>query len=277
MIMNGSERLENLLKELTIRAGDVVFFHSSFNRLRYLNLSAEQILKIIINTLGENGTLVLPCYAWEKTWQGYREYFHDRPIFDIRHTPANIGYIPETFRKMPGVKRSLNYWWSICAFGKLAEEVIKDQARIVYYYGEGSSFDTLRKNKVKILGLGVSLNTTSLSPMVDYILGKDHPQKIFTKYPQKGNIIDYEGKRIETNSYWLLPEAVRLMKPSKVIEYSTKLQKALYRKDEGTTIQFTYEFNIYFEEAHRLALEAIKTGKKLPWLESYEFDEGQFI
>jgi hypothetical protein len=170
---------------------------------------------------------------------------------------------------MPEVERSVSYWWPICAWGKLAKTVTENQEKVVNYYGEGSSFRTLCENDVKILGLGVSLNTTSLSPIVDYMLGEDHPQRVFTDDVQDGWVIDFDGNKILTKSYWLLPDYVRLTKPSKVMEYSEVLRKAIKRQDEGTTIQFCYKFNVYMSEALRLARMTVSQELKIPWLENY--------
>lgn len=267
---DGRKRLKSLLGNLNVRKGDVIFLHSSFKRLSYLQLSAEEILMTIMEVIGPDGTLVLPAYAWYKTAEGYGRYFHERPIFDIRNAKANIGHIPETFRLMPGVRRSLSYWWSVCAWGRHAGLVTRDQEKIEHYYGDGSSFELLRRHDVKMLGLGVSLNTTSLSPILDHRLGDRHTRRVFTEYPEKGQVIDYYGEEIETRCYWLLPEYVRLTKPSRVIDYSEKLRDSIYRWDEGQHIQFCYEFRVYYEEALRLGLEASKNSLKMPWLENYE-------
>ena len=261
--------LKTLLSKLNVKKGDVILLHSSYKRIAYLRLTANQILDAILESIGDTGTLILPAYAWDGTSEGYREYFERRPLFDVRNTPARIGHLPETFRSMPNLKRSLSYWWSICVWGKLADVVTKDQEKVSDSYGKGSSFEILRENNVKMLGLGVSLNTTSLSPIVDFKLGNKHTHRVFTEAPQTAVLLDYDGKRVETKTYWLLPDYVRSTKPSKLIEYSEKFRNAIFRKDEGTTIQFCYEFNAYYEEAMRLGLEASRRSSKMPWLETY--------
>jgi hypothetical protein len=261
--------LRNLLSGLGVKKGDVILLHSSYKRIAYLKLTASQILEAIIESIGGEGTLILPAYAWSGTPEGYREYFEKRPVFDVRHTPVHIGHLPETFRLMPGVKRSLSYWWSVCASGKQREVITENQEKISDSYGQGSSFEILRENNVKILGLGVSLNTTSLSPIVDFKLGNKHTQRVFTEAPQTGILLAYDGNRIDTKTHWLLPDYVRSTKPSRLIEYSEKFRNAIFRNDEGTTIQFCYEFNAYYEEAMRLGLEANRRSSKMPWLENY--------
>jgi aminoglycoside N3'-acetyltransferase len=279
--MTGVQRLNEILDRLKILGGDVVYLHTSFKRMAYLNLSPEQFIATIIDRLGERGTLVLPSFAWNldksaRPWKGYDDYFRTRPILDIKNTPANIGVIPELFRKMPLVQRSLNYWWPICARGPLAAELVAGQDQITHPYGPGSSFDLLRMNDVKILGLGVSLNTTSLAPVADYALDGEHPHRVFTDEPQKGMVIDEDGKLRETYSFWLLPEVVRLIKPGDLITESTELHDAVLRADQDDNINFAYPYNVYHREALRLGRVAGAEGSAVPWLKNYPLhDQGE--
>ncbi|HYY56367.1 MAG TPA: AAC(3) family N-acetyltransferase [Pyrinomonadaceae bacterium] len=272
--MQGYKRFKELLDDLEISRGDVVYLHTSFKRMAYLGLTGEEFLGILVERLGDDGTLVLPSFAWnldkrERPWKGYNDYFHSRPLFDVRRTPANIGFVPELFRNWPGVRRSVNYWWSICARGARAEELTVGQERVVHPYGPGSSFDLLRIHDVKILGLGVSLNTTSLAPVPDYALGEQHSQRVFTDEPQKGAVVDHEGTTIETHSFWLLPEVVRLIKPSVLIEESAELRRSVLRADEGENINFSYPYGVYHSEALRLGAQACADGQPVPWLRNY--------
>ena len=62
--MQGYQRFNELLDHLNILRRDVVYLHTSFKRMRYLDLSGEQFLQILVERLGEAGTLVLPSFAW---------------------------------------------------------------------------------------------------------------------------------------------------------------------------------------------------------------------
>ena len=272
--VTGSRQLRNILRRLGIQRGDLVLLHASYRRISYLHLSSQEIIEIILETIGEKGTLAMPSYAWHldntcRPWKGYADYFRLRPVFDVQHTVANIGWIPETFRLTKGVKRSLSYWWSICAYGPLAEELTDKQETVLRYYGPGSSFNLMHAHGAKILGLGVTLNTTSLAPIVDHALGDRHPQQIFSDDPQVGVVIDHGNEQLKTRSYWLLPEVVRQIRPSVMFDLSQTLQKATRRSDKGTTIQFAYLFETYYREALKVAEAACEKGSPMPWLENY--------
>ena len=269
--MTGREAFTDLLKRLGVGEGDVVYLHTSLSRLRHLGLSPDELLDTLLAVLGDDGTLVLPSFAWNlvpeaRPWKGYAAYFEQRPVFDVRSTPANIGALPELFRRRPGVRRSLDYWWSVCALGLHAETVTAGQEQVTHPYGPGSSFDELRLRGAKIVGLGVTLNTTSLAPIVDYVLGDEHPQRVFTSEPQEGRVVDAGGAELVTRAYWLLPEIVRTIKPSVVFERSAGLHGALRRIDHGETIQFAYPFAAYFDEAVGQGRDAASRGDRVPWL-----------
>jgi aminoglycoside N3'-acetyltransferase len=270
----GSDRFAELCDSLHVGSDDLIFLHISYTRMSYLGLSAEEIIDALLQRLGPKGTLVLPSYAWhlDKTarpWRGYADYFAQRPAFDVRHTPANIGWVPEVFRQMPGVKRSSSYWWSVAAKGALARELTEGQAQVVRPYGTTSSFGRLAGAGAKIVGLGVSLNTSSLALVADDAFGDRHVQAVFTGTPESGVVIDEDGRRIETHSYWLLPEVVRVIKPSSLIAASPRLMAAMRRVDRGTTIHFSYAYADYHQEALRLGEEAIAAGRPMPWLQDY--------
>jgi aminoglycoside N3'-acetyltransferase len=263
--------IDRLLDELRIGAGDVVFLHTSFSRLRYLALSPSELIGAVLARLGRDGTLAMPSYAWHldptgRPWKGYAEYFARRPPFDVRRTPSNMGAVPEAFRAWKGVQRSLDFWWPICVVGPLAEAIVAGQETVVHPYGPGSAFARLQAAGVKMLGLGVTLNTTSLALIPDLLLGPRHPHRVFTDEPQSATVIDAEGSARVTRSFWLLPEVVRLIKPSAVFELSESLTGRTRRADVGDTIHFAYRFEDYCSEAMRLAGEALAEGHPLPWL-----------
>ncbi|MEQ1908689.1 MAG: AAC(3) family N-acetyltransferase [Vicinamibacterales bacterium] len=267
-------RLRRLLDELEVQAGDLVYLHTSFSRLRHLGLSPTAFLDVLIEHLGPAGTLVSPSFAWHldplaRPWSGYARYYVERPVFDVRTTPANIGLIPELFRQRPGVRRSTHFWWSVAALGPLAEIIIQEQEDVTHPYGHNSAFSRMHRHGVKILGLGVTLNTTSLAPIVDHELGDRHTQRILSADLEEGVVVDTEGRRIVTRAYWLLPEVVRLIAPSEVFDRAQGLDGRLRRVDEGATIQFAYPFQAYFVSAMRLGTDAAVQGERMPWLRRF--------
>jgi aminoglycoside 3-N-acetyltransferase len=262
--------LSAVLKTLGVSRGSVVYAHTSFSRLKHFQLDAPEFIEILLEAIGDNGTLAMPSFAWnldptQRPWKGYADYFEQRPQFDVRTTPTNIGHVPETLRTWPGVARSASYWWSIAAYGQLAHHLTSAQDSVVHPFGPESSFDLLREAGVIILGLGVTLNTTSLAPLVDFALGRDHPHRVFTDAPASGTVITADGRKNETRSFTLLPAAVRVIKPANVFAQSTHLRLAMRRADESNAIQFAYPYAAYHAEALELGRAAAASGRGVPW------------
>ena len=272
-------KVHALFDKLEIQAGDVVYLQSSFSRLGFLELTPEHLLTVLIDRLGPSGTLVLPSFAWHldptaRPWVGYRRYFDERPIFDVRNTTANIGVLPEVFRHFPGTRRSVHPCWSVCAIGRLAGAITSGQYGVVHPYGPDSSFGLLALAGCLVVGLGVTLNTTSLAPVVDYILGPAHTQQVFTSDPESAVVIDESGQVVSSLSHWLLPEVVRSIKPSALFELSPELTSKTRRADDGETIVFAYPYAAFEAEALQIGRAAAARRERMAWLQDYPLKVG---
>lgn len=264
--------VEALLSRLEVPTGGLVYLHTSFSRLRNLAATPHELLECVLRYLGPGGTLVLPSFAWhldpsQRPWKGYADYYRLRPPFDVRRTASNIGSVPECFRTRTGVRRSADYWWSVAALGPLSSMLTADQHLITHPFDPGSAFNRLWQCGAHIVGLGVSLNTTSLAPLVDHLIGARHPQQVFSSATEEGLVIDEHGREIVTRSFWLLPEVVRTIKPSEVLIRSNGLGNRLCRADDGDTIHFAYAVKDYVEHALRLAEGSLQRRERVPWLE----------
>lgn len=270
-----SREFMKILDELEVDKGDLLYLHTSFSHLASLVSSPQELLRLLLDRIGSQGTLVLPSFAWNldkssRPWVGFDIYFQQRPPFDLLNTPANIGLVPEVFRQMPGVFRSASYWWSVCAIGPLAEHITKDQSEITHSFGPGSTFDILRLHAVKILGLGVTLNTTSLALLPHYHFQGNHCQKVFTEELLEGVVVNEKRNQLSTHSHWLLPAVVRHIKPSVLFERSALLSRKSQPINRGEVTYFCYPYRAYHQEALRMGEAALVNGLKLPWLEQYD-------
>jgi len=237
--------------------------HASLDWLGVGPLQAFSLIDAFLDRLGPEGTLLMPSY----TWRGSMAHPPSGGILDIRYSPTVDGFIPEVFRRMPGTFRSLHYWVPICGKGRLVRELLNDQEHIIDPYGPGSTFANCLDYEVKLVGLGTSLNTSSLAHLVDYVLESEYPIKVFSECLVEGEIIDYEGRKIKSSSYFVRPEVIKSYATSRVFELSDVLQESLRRRNEGKAIRFSYPFRTYFEEALRIGRLSLSQGKLPPWLE----------
>jgi aminoglycoside 3-N-acetyltransferase len=262
----------SILSELNINKGDLIYVHSSFSRLKEFGTACE-IIDELMRQVGNTGTIVFPSFCWNvdpasRPWKGYDTYFYSDIEFDVLNTKSNIGYLSEYFRTIEGVLRSTHPFWAVCAIGRLAKNITSNQEHVLYPYSSESSFGIMQNNNVKIIGLGVTLNTTSLCPIVDYDLGEKHTQHVFSYHPLRTNVIDSNGKKFSVDTYTLLPSIVRNIKPSRVFDLSENLRKNLIFIDREGSFFFSYRFKDYYDAAMNLAHEATKANGKMPWLEN---------
>lgn len=147
----------------SIPQGSVLIVHASFSPCRKENLTPRQVLSILLDRLGPDGTLILPTFSYN-----YSGIWNVEP-YDRNRTPGlGNGILSETFRQMPGVIRSGNPTYSVAACGKYAYE-LTDGADDAAGLGHGSSFGKAMELGAKILLLNVGNNRNSMLHYVEAV------------------------------------------------------------------------------------------------------------
>jgi aminoglycoside 3-N-acetyltransferase len=157
---------------LGIKSCMTVLMHSSLSSLGWVCGGPVTVILALEEVLGETGTLVMPTHGggsdpanWrnppvpESWWETIRLTM---PAFDPDLTPAqNMGIIPETFRKQPGVLRSAHPQVSFSAWGANAEKVINGHG-LAFSLGEESPLARIYQlaGWVLLLGVGHDKNTS---------------------------------------------------------------------------------------------------------------------
>lgn len=168
-----SEFKEILSKQLGITEGTVVFVHSSVDSLN-LAFDSLRLLEILIEAVGDNGTLVFPC--WHFTGRA-EEYLDSDKVFDVRRSPSALGLLSELARRYPGAHRSLHPTNSIVAIGKQAGFITGLHHTDIYPCGEKSPYyQTMLLNGV-IAGIGVNANFMSFVHCPEDVLKQNFPVK----------------------------------------------------------------------------------------------------
>ncbi len=106
-------RLLRDLEVLGIRPGSNLLLHSSFRSLGGYPGGGEGFLDALCAYFAD-GLLLLPALSWETVNAA-------RPFFDQRETPSCVGYLPEAFRRRPGVYRSAHPTHSLSGCGSWAD------------------------------------------------------------------------------------------------------------------------------------------------------------
>ena len=165
------EQMISDLRALGVREGDSLLVHTAFSKLGK-NVDPAEVIDALRTALGEKGTLVLPALSWANVTAA-------NPVFDVNATPVCVGFLPEYFRRLPGVKRSVHPTHSCCAIGYKAGYYLESHALDITPVGPNSPFSKLARDGGKILFLGCTTtpNTSmhGIEELVvpDYLYGDD--------------------------------------------------------------------------------------------------------
>jgi aminoglycoside 3-N-acetyltransferase len=157
--MDDVEALVDLLGDdllgLGLRPGGCLLVHSSLKALGQVSGGAETVIRGLLAALGDEGTLLMPALSYAHVTPEY-------PVFDLMHTPSNVGLIAETFRRREGTRRSLHPTHSICAHGPRANELLKDHELDSTPCGVHSPLHLLPQvdGQILMLGCGLEPNTS---------------------------------------------------------------------------------------------------------------------
>ena len=108
-----SDDIIEILRQLGVKTGRPLIVHSSMRTFYNYRGTADELIDKLIDFLGPDGTLCMPAYPFDKS--------NSSKVFDSRVDKSAAGFLSETFRNRPGVKRSINHLHSVCALGKDAE------------------------------------------------------------------------------------------------------------------------------------------------------------
>jgi aminoglycoside 3-N-acetyltransferase len=153
--MDQQAQLREDLLALGLRPGGTLLVHSSLRALGPLPGGPQALIQALLQALGPEGTLLMPALT-------YARVTPQNPVFDLLETPSNVGLIPETFRRLPGVQRSLHPTHSVCGLGPLAAALLEPHAQDSTPCGPHSPFRALpeRGGQVLMLGCGLEPNTS---------------------------------------------------------------------------------------------------------------------
>ncbi len=176
------------LARLGVAAGDILLVHSSFKALGPWRGTPADVVLALRELLGPKGTLLMPSFP------SGSEFFLslNRLVFDVRHSASGCGVITETFRRQPGVIRSLNPTHCTAGIGPVAAELLAGHEHCRISVGPGSPYHKLIEARGKILLLGVEHSSDTTLHFVENTNGAP----TICRIEYANTIVDTAGREI---------------------------------------------------------------------------------
>ena len=149
------------LKQIGLKANDVVLVHSAMRTFGPINGGAKTVVAALREVLAENGTLVVPTF-------NYKHEAEKDSIFDPARDPSEMGVITETVRKLPEAQRSIDFAHSFAAIGPKTSIITEIDPELCVF-DLGSSFDKMLELHSKVLILGMTYQTSTSHHFAEYI------------------------------------------------------------------------------------------------------------
>jgi aminoglycoside N3'-acetyltransferase len=188
--LSKDEFLQILRHDLRIKHGDVVFIHSSMRNL-YLDFEKNEILPLLQEAVGQEGTLAFPCWQFNVRAEDYiRE---NDPVFDLKNSPSAMGKLPDELRLDPRASRSFHPTNSIVAIGKHARVLTDGHEKGIYPCGDQSPFYKLIGLNAKVAGIGVTVDNLTFVHTVEDTMKDEFPLKTRNEEVFPCRCIDGDG------------------------------------------------------------------------------------
>lgn len=173
------EDILRALHQLGIEPGMRVMVHSSLSSFGTVAGGAATVICALMAAVTPSGTLLMPSFN------------HGGPfgpqgpgIYDPATTPTSNGAIPETFRQMPGVYRSLNPTHPYAAWGAEAAALL-ERHHLTLTMGADSPLGLLAKRGGYGLLLGTDYHTNTYKHVVETTLGAPCLGRRTTAWPTR--------------------------------------------------------------------------------------------
>lgn len=244
------EEVKKTIIDYNIKRGDLLLVHSSMDGLSEIGISAKEIIDFLLDTVGEEGTLVFAAYPKCRQYDDQEDVLFYDPSRSISWT----GMLPNVFCKYKGVVRSEFPYNTLAAKGPLAEEMMKDNLKGDTSQGKYSSWKYCVDHHAKILYLGVSaaLSCTMMNYPEDAL---EENWYVKDWYYEQKYVIKKEGQLIEKTIKERHPEWYRFYAMFNS-EYWMKKNGYLSSKEiDGVYIGVT-------EDMHELAERLLHEGMR---------------
>lgn len=206
-------------QDLGVKKGDTIFIHSQLTYVGKLssNVSRDEFTQAFIDaaidSVGRDGNVLMPAFSYS---------FCKKELYDPSTSPSTVGILTEAFRKRPGVLRSLDPIFSICAYGP-DQEFYTDVGNVCF--GKNSIFHKLHERNAKIIFIGERFDITFMHYVerdfgVPYRYDKDFSGEILLNGTKVSRIFSYFVRDLNINPHYALEDIAKYFQKCGVLSVS---------------------------------------------------------
>lgn len=203
--MNEYDIIKYNLEKIGIHKGMTLLIHSSFKSLKLNTLTPKDLITIFQEVITPSGNLMFPTLT-------YKTVNKSNPYFSVKETSSCVGILPETFRKMDGIIRSLNPIHSVAVWGKNKNELTKYHLLDDITLGKNSPFYKMLELDAKILMIGCGLKPNTFMHLVENLCNVSYRKEVdlitFTIKDYSDKIIKKDLKIPTNHNYYQMYDRI---------------------------------------------------------------------
>jgi len=203
------------LRRLGVQPGDTVMLHSAFSGQHGFRGSIDQLIDVFVEAVGAEGHLLMVSLPYRNA---ALDWLQSGRRFDVRKTPSMMGLVSESFRRRPGVQRSLHPTHPILIHGPQAERFIAAHPDCPYPCGPGTPFDELARANGRVVFLNVPLDMFTFFHYLEHMVSPTLPFPLYTDTPFDAPVIDATGQARTVRTYAFAREAIQRRRPERLYE-----------------------------------------------------------
>jgi aminoglycoside 3-N-acetyltransferase len=197
--------LKNYLSSLGISNGDTLLVHTAYGPLLGFQGSPNALIDTFLEAIGPEGNLLMVSIPYLSSTA---DYLDKSPVFDVRKTVSKMGLVSETFRRKPGVFRSLHPTHSMLAYGPRAEWIVADHEKCLYSCGSGTPYEKLLHLNGKVLFFGVTEFHFTFHHYLEDLIKDELPFALYEAQARTVPVIDEHGTTRSVKTFIFTREAI---------------------------------------------------------------------
>jgi aminoglycoside N3'-acetyltransferase len=171
------------------------------------------------------------------------------------------------FRRTAGVARSLDPDFCLAARGREAEAIVGTEPASGDPFGPDSSYQRILERHATMVGLGVSLNTSSFIHLVDARAESGYPSPVYHDRMFPATVIDASGRSRDVLRKALRPQFQALTSPSAIVAAMKPARAAFALVEIGDSRFFKWDLDAWSSWCFDHARQQAESRRWPCWLD----------